>query len=122
VTKNLTLPFRLLTQKLKTTNLENNEQNRELYCKLLEDSLCMPSGSLHLTAIKDFYWPVGTHYYKPLDKTKYTNREEFVREAQHPDKCILVVGEVVSRNQGWTEGALESVKAVLNKKWIENTC
>jgi hypothetical protein len=34
---------------------------------------------------------------------------------------MLVVGEVVSRQQGWTEGALESVHAVLNKKWIENT-
>jgi hypothetical protein len=28
------------------------------------------------------------------------------------------VGEVVSRRQGWTEGALESVHAVLNQKWI----
>jgi len=32
---------------------------------------------------------------------------------------LLVVGEAVSRRQGWTEGALESVHAVLNKKWIK---
>ena len=36
--------------------------------------------------------------------------------------CILVVGENVSRKQGWTEGALESVDAVLNKKWLKNEC
>jgi len=31
-----------------------------------------------------------------------------------------VVGEVVSRYQGWTEGALESVKSVLTTKWIKD--
>jgi monoamine oxidase len=41
-----------------------------------------------------------------------------MRKAQHPEKGILVVGEAVSRNQGWTEGALESVEAVMTKQWI----
>lgn len=103
-------------------HLENNKENRELYCKLLEKSLGIPDDSLRLIAIKDFYWPIGTHYYKPLDKTKYQNRENFIEEAQHPEDGILVVGEVVSRNQGWTEGALESVKSVLTNKWIKNPC
>jgi hypothetical protein len=103
-------------------NLENNSENRDMYCKLLEKALNIPSGSLHLNAIKDYYWPIGTHYYKPLDTTKYKNREEFVENAQHPEKCILVVGELISRNQGWTEGALESVKAGLTKSWIKNIC
>ena len=35
---------------------------------------------------------------------------------------MLVVGEVVSRYQGWTEGALESVKTVLNKHWVKTEC
>jgi hypothetical protein len=35
---------------------------------------------------------------------------------------MLVVGEVVSKDQGWTEGALESVKLVLNGDWIKNEC
>jgi hypothetical protein len=103
-------------------HLENNKENRELYCILLEKSLNIPNNSLHLIAIKDFYWPIGTHYYKPLDKTQYKNRDKFIEEAQHPEKGILVVGEVVSRNQGWTEGALESVKSVLTKKWINHIC
>jgi monoamine oxidase len=52
----------------------------------------------------------------------YNNRDDFIEKAQHPESGILVVGEVVSNNQGWTEGALESVKAVLTKKWIKNGC
>lgn len=101
--------------------LENTKENRELYQFLLELSLKMPTNSLHIIGIKSYYWNIGTHYYKPLDKKLYSTRKEFIQKAQHPDKGILVVGEVVSRNQGWVEGALESVDEVVNKKWIE-TC
>lgn len=102
--------------------LENTEENRHFFCKLIEKSLGISSKhtSLHLIAIKDFYWPIGTHYYKPLDNKLYSSREEFIYKAQHPLQNMLVVGEVVSRNQGWTEGALESVKSVLTKKWIQS--
>lgn len=103
-------------------HLKNTRENRELYENLLEKSLGIPNNSLHIIALKDFYWPIGTHYYKPLNKELYKNREEFINKVQHPEPGILVVGEAVSRNQGWTEGALESVKAVLTKKWIENPC
>ena len=72
-------------------------------------------------AIKDYYWPIGTHYYTPLSNN-YDSREEFIRKAQHPENGILVVGEVVSDNQGWTNGAIASVKAVLNKKWVKTVC
>lgn len=101
-------------------NLENTEENRTLYCELLEKSIGIPRGSLHLLAIKDYYWPIGTHYYKPLNERLYEDRDEFIDIAQHPEKDILVVGEVVSKNQGWTEGALQSVKSVLTKKWIHS--
>ena len=103
-------------------HLENTLENRELYCRLLEKSLGIPYGLLQLSAIKNYYWPVGTHYYKPLDTKIYQNRSEFIEKAQTPENGVLVVGEVVSRNQGWTEGALESVKDVLSKKWIKNDC
>ena len=103
-------------------HLKNTTDNRELYEMLLERSLGIPDNSLHITALKDYYWPIGTHYYKPLNKELYKTREQFIDKAQHPEKGILVVGEAVSRNQGWTEGALESVKAVLTKKWIETSC
>jgi monoamine oxidase len=86
---------------------------------MIEQSLGIPQGSLHLISIKDFYWKVGTHYYSPLQKP-FRSRDEFLDKIQHPQKGMLVVGEAVSRYQGWTEGALESVKTVLTKKWIKD--
>ena len=101
--------------------LENTPENRDLYCDLIEESLGIPKGVLKIAAIKDYYWPVGTHYYEPL-KGGFKTRNDFIYKAQHPEKGMLVVGEVVSRDQGWTEGALESVKAVLDEKWITDEC
>ena len=101
-------------------NLKNTKENRNLYCKLLETSLGIPENSLHLIAIKDYYWLNGTHYYKPLNLSIYKERSEFIHIAQRPEKGILVIGEVVSKNQGWVEGALQSVKTVLTKKWINS--
>jgi hypothetical protein len=103
-------------------HLKNTPENRDLYCQLIEQSLGIPNGSLQLVAIKDFYWPIGTHYYEPLNKSRFKTRDQFLKEAQHPEKGMLVVGEAVSRYQGWVEGALESVQAVLTKKWIVDEC
>jgi hypothetical protein len=103
-------------------HLENTEQNRHLFCKLIEKTLGIPDNTLQLIAIKDYYWPIGTHYYKPLNKDLYKTRAQFIKQAQHPEGGVLVVGEVVSNNQGWTEGALESVKSTLSKKWILEKC
>jgi hypothetical protein len=103
-------------------NLDDTSKNRDLYCDLLEKSLNICGGSLHLISIKSFYWTIGTHYYKPLNHDLYKDRGEFIDIAQHPEKGILVIGEVVSKNQGWTEGALDSVKQVLTKKWINTLC
>ena len=102
--------------------LQNTKSNRDLYETLLAKSLGIPENSIHIIAIKDYYWPIGTHFYKPLNNQLYTSREEFIDKAQHPEKGILVVGECVSRNQGWTEGALESVNAVVTKQWVKKEC
>jgi len=106
---------------LQKNYLKNTPENRDLYCDLLEESLGIPKGELKITAIKDYYWPIGTHYYEPL-KGPFKTRNDFVYKAQHPENGMLVVGEVVSRHQGWTEGALESVEAVLDEKWVINDC
>lgn len=100
-----------LTLKSKT---ENVSETRDFYERLLEKTLRLPRDSLHLLAIRAFYWNIGTHYYKPL-KTAYQSREEFIYKAQRPENNIFVVGELISRNQGWTEGALESVEAVIKE-------
>jgi protoporphyrinogen oxidase len=97
---------------------ENTPENRHFFEKEVEEALGIIPNTLKIIAIKDFYWPIGTHYYEPLDLTKYNNRPEFIREAQHPEPGMLVVGEAVSRRQGWSEGALESVENVLTKSWI----
>ena len=62
--------------------------------------------------IKFIYWNCGTHYFKPLKK-KYKDRKQFLKIAQNPYKNIYCVGEAFSRNQGWCEGALESVENVI---------
>ena len=107
------------TNKLKDYQ-ENTEENRIHYCKLLEKALGIPKKSIKLIGIKVFYWYIGTHYYKPLNKNLYSNRNDFIKKAQHPEDNMLVVGEVVSKNQGWVNGALDSVKIVLTKKWLED--
>lgn len=65
---------------------------------------------------KRFFWKRGTHYYKPL-ATKWKDRDKFIEYAQNPEPGIFLVGECISKNQGWTEGALESVLAVRRKWW-----
>jgi hypothetical protein len=106
---------------LQKNYLKNTPDNRNLYCDLIEGSLGIPKGELKILSIKDYYWPIGTHYYEPL-KSPFKNRNEFIYKAQHPENGMIVVGEVVSKDQGWTEGALESVKLVLDKNWIKNEC
>ena len=96
-------------------HLENNAKNRDFFCDLLEKTLGIPTNTLQITALLNFYWPVGTHYYTPLD---HKFRREFIDKAQHPMPNMLVVGEVVAENQGWTEGALDSVKKVLTKQFL----
>lgn len=99
--------------------LENTSFNRRHLEYLLEKALSIPRGELKLTSILPVYWDDGTHYYKPLSKD-YSNREEFIDVAQHPTDNILVVGEMVGLNQGWVEGALDSVKKGLTKTWLES--
>jgi hypothetical protein len=57
------------------------------------------------------YWPKGTHYFTPL-RPKFASRARHVARLQRRGR-VYVVGEAVSVHQGWCEGALESVEAVL---------
>jgi len=59
------------------------------------------------------YWKIGTHYFTPLSAS-FKSRDEFLKEAQNPVKNVFCVGEAFSRNQGWCQGALESVINILN--------
>ena len=88
--------------------IQNTPANRAMFSRLLEDAV---GDKVTITAIRSYYWPVGTHYYEPLHGA-FKNREDFIYQAQRPQKNIFVVGEAVSAHQGWVEGALESVEAV----------
>lgn len=61
---------------------------------------------VHITDIKSFYWKAGTHYYAP-------HEEKNLKTLQNPAPGLFIVGEAVSRKQGWVEGALESVDTVM---------
>lgn len=81
--------------------------------RMLEDALRLDHGSVKIQQLKAFYWKIGTHYYDPLDG--FETRDEFIHNAQRPSPDLYVVGESVSRNQGWVEGALESVTRIVNE-------
>lgn len=64
---------------------------------------------------KQVFWNEGTHYYAPLQLS--ADRSAFVRSVQKPlgTSRFVLVGEAYSEfNQGWTEGALQSVQAVMS--------
>jgi hypothetical protein len=62
---------------------------------------------------KLIYWKIGTQYFKPLP-SKYKDRNEFLKIAQNPMENLFVVGEGLSNDQGWCEGALKSVDKIFN--------
>lgn len=62
------------------------------------------------------HWPVGTHGFSPLPAQYAGDRDAFLRRAQHPRHRVLAVGEALSRSQGWTQGALESVHLALQNQ------
>lgn len=101
--------------------LENTPIVREMYSKWIKQALGIPDKEppLNIIAIRDYYWNDGTHYYTPIHRTGCKSRPEFIRIAQHPMTGMVVVGEVVSRHQGWVEGALESVNAVVTREWLQ---
>jgi monoamine oxidase len=87
--------------------------DKTFFCNQIEKTLGLTKNTLKLKAIKSFYWTIGTHYYKPFHD-KIENFKDFIIKAQHPESNIFVVGEMISRNQGWTQGALESVDNIIN--------
>lgn len=89
------------------SKLKNNKRNRNYFCRLFEKAIGIKGESIKMIGMKVFYWKEGTHYYKP-----YRSLRSVIKEAQNPDENVFVVGEMVSSNQGWVNGALESVEAI----------
>ena len=64
---------------------------------------------------KKVFYPQGTHYFKPMPRRWKGDRDAYLRYIQNPVLGLYVVGEGFSRNQGWTEGALESVHKIMGR-------
>lgn len=89
--------------------IENTKGNRLAVARMVEHALNLEDSSVHIESLGGFYFPIGTHYYDPITES----RDAFIKAAQYPLPNVYVVGEVVSKHQGWTEGALESVETIL---------
>lgn len=88
------------------------KENKATLDDIVEKKLAPLFGTRKVLKSKLIYWDCGTHYFKPLDR-RFDNRSEYLEFVQNPIPNLYVVGEAFSRNQGWCEGALESVEAVL---------
>jgi len=65
----------------------------------------------HLQNSKYFYWPEGTHLWKPSFRFDQARQAKLaVRIHDH----LFIVGEALSDCQGWCEGALQSVEQLIS--------
>lgn len=68
---------------------------------------------IHLRWIRSYYWPEGVHLWKAnVDSTKI--RKTIMCPYGMRTPCYII-GEAYSANQGWVEGALETVEEVFEK-------
>jgi len=89
--------------------IKNTSINCRLIAILMSNALSSPK--IEIESMLGVYWKIGTHYYTPTTE----KREDFIYHVQRPLKNMFVVGEMVSLNQGWVEGALESVEQVFDE-------
>jgi|APGre2960657423_1045063.scaffolds.fasta_scaffold00013_11 hypothetical protein len=98
--------------------IEDTIDNRNFFAGLVEDALGVGgagghgAGTLRITKMLGKFWDVGTHYVRPGP-----GAEKVMEQARRPMDSVYVVGEAVALyDRGWTEGALESVKTVIDLK------
>jgi hypothetical protein len=79
--------------------------SRTELAKLVCQALNLPS--INILDVRAFYHKEGTHYYD--EQADLNNTAQYT-----PLPNVYVVGEAVSHNQGWTEGAVKTVNLVVN--------
>lgn len=57
------------------------------------------------------YWSEGVHYFKPIVGIKF---DKLLNKLSKPSDNIFVIGEIISKKQGWVEGCIESVDRVFH--------
>lgn len=93
---------------IKNHIIADDEKSRRWLCNKLKQVF---NEDFEIISIRDYYWEEGTHYYKPF--LGDSNYENWVIKAQNPEKGLYVAGEMISRDQGWVEGALQSVDSLM---------
>jgi len=91
--------------------IENTPQNIRFFENYLIDALSLKFNDIKIINIYSFYWTEGTHYFQTKEPLSL---DENIQKMQNPFENVYVVGECISKNQGWVEGALESVESVLS--------
>ena len=89
--------------------LNKHIKDKKYIEEMLAKSIDVPK--IVIDKLKHYYWKEGTHYFKPY---KF-NKIEFINKAQLPKNNIFIVGECISEDQGWTEGAITSVNNIIKK-------
>lgn len=95
-------------------HLMKKTNDKQYMASKVEQALSLEKGILNILSLQSHCWSIGTHYNTPLPKI-YETRKEFMYKAQRPMNNIWVVGEVVAMDQGWTEGALQSVHEIIKE-------
>lgn len=91
----------------------NDGVSHRVLCRLVEAAVRLPANTLRLLSTRTYFWAAGTHYYDPFATGPHRSTAQFIEAAQRPMPGVFVAGECVALHQGWVEGALESVEAIL---------
>jgi protoporphyrinogen oxidase len=86
----------------KILNYSKNKQIKYVQRLLDNTNVIKENGSID--DILCYYWNEGVHYYKPFGNL---GMKRTIKMLRNPIKGIKVVGEMVSKRQGYVEGALQ---------------
>jgi monoamine oxidase len=92
--------------KLKKLLTMTKKEQIETVQKLLDKVDIIANNSI-INDILCYYWDEGVHYYKPFGDL---GMNKTIKMLRNPIRGIKVIGEIVSKKQGWVEGAIESAK------------
>jgi len=93
----------------KTKTLKSNEQ----ISQMIEDELSVLFPDIRIpkpSYFKCHMWDIGCHHWKPGCDSK-----QLSENIKNPLPNIYVVGEAFSQKQAWVEGALETVKQIIDE-------
>lgn len=127
----------------KSADKLNREIDNKSYIEtLLAKSINVSNSTIKIDKLKHYYWKEGTHYFLPYkhmhivscktEKLELSNKNKllcktkskikilnhnfklnFIKKAQNPKENVYVVGECISTDQGWVEGAISSVNNII---------